>query len=156
MEQTGPLTPAQALEGLAACYQAFLARLEQSRVSSVGEVMGNYFRTQGNPRVPYAVEEFDAALTQQLTALAQVLEGCPAEERAAAAAQALEQMLFYPAPRNRNAAFSLAAFEGRAIVLVPLLPPDRRRQIAVRYARRNPPRHMLPNQKKLWSALCQP
>ena len=146
-------TTAQALEALEACYQAFITKLEKSKASSVGEVMGNFFRAQGNPRVAYAVEEFDDLLTHQVAALAGLLEGCPAEEAAAVAVQALEQMLFYPIPRDRNTAFSLAAFEGRAQPLLPFLPPDKRREMASRYARRTPPRDMLPNQKKLWNTL---
>ena len=156
MEETAVQAAARALEELEACYGDFVARLEKSKASSVGEVMGNFFRSQGNPRVSYAVEEFDAAMTERLAALTAALEACPPEEACQPALLALERMLFYPAPRDRTVAFSLSAFEGRAIALLPFLPPDRRRETAGRYARRNPPRHMLPNQKKLWEALYRP
>ena len=64
-------------------------------------------------------------------------------------------MLFYPVPKDNTVAFSLSAFEGRAMALLPFLPPDKQREIASRYARRTTPRQMLPNQKKLWKALSQ-
>lgn len=155
MEEPIPVSAPQALEALEACYQAFMEKLKQSKASSVGEVMGNFFRAQGNPRVSYAVEEFDAAMTRRLTDLTALLADCPAEEACTLAAQALELMLFYPVPADNTVAFSLSAFEGRAIALLPFLPPEKQRGIASRYARRTPPRRMLPNQKKLWQALAQ-
>ena len=115
--------------------------------------MGRFFRSQGNPRVAYAVEEFDAALTQQVATLAGLLADCPAEEAGELAAQALELMLFYPIPADSNIAFSLAAFEGRAQPLVVFLPPRLRQEAARRYAKRTPPRRMFPNQQKLWKEL---
>lgn len=155
MEEHTPASAARALEELEACYRNFTEKLNKSKASSVGEVMGNFFRAQGNPRVSYAVEEFDAAMTERLTALTGLLEACPAEEARSLAAQALELMLFYPVPADRTVAFSLSAFEGRAIVLLPFLPPHTQREFASRYARRTTPRQMLPNQKKLWKALSQ-
>lgn len=155
MDDRTPASAALALEALEACYRAFMEKLKQSKASSVGEVMGNFFRAQGNPRVSYAVEEFDAAMTERLTTLTAVLETCPAEEACRLAVQALELMLFYPVPADNTVAFSLSAFEGRAIALLPFLPPEQQRVLASRYARRTPPRRMLPNQKKLWQALAQ-
>lgn len=156
MDEHTPASPAQALEELEACYRHFIEKLKKSKASSVGEVMGNFFRAQGNPRVSYAVEEFDAAMTERLAALTAVLETCPAEEAGDLAVQALELMLFYPVPADRTVAFSLAAFEGRAVALLPFLPPDKQREAASRYARRTPLRQMLPNQEKLWKALARP
>ena len=155
MEAHIPVSTTQALEELEACYREFTEKLNKSKASSVGEVMGNFFRAQGNPRVSYAVEEFDAAMTERLTVLTGLLETCPAEEACRLAAQALELMLFYPVPADHTVAFSLSAFEGRAMALLPFLPPDRQRELATRYARRTTPRQMLPNQKKLWKALSQ-
>ncbi len=156
MEEHTPVSAPQALEALEACYRDFIDKLKKSKASSVGEVMGNFFRAQGNPRVSYAVEEFDGILTARLTALTALLEACPAEEACQLAAQALELMLFYPVPADNTVAFSLSAFEGRAQALLPFLPADRQREAASRYARRTPPRRMLPNQKKLWKALSRP
>lgn len=153
MEETASLSPGQALEELLAGYQAFMGKLERSKAASVGEVMGNFFRAQGNPRVTYAVEEFDQLLTGQVAALAELLRDCPAEQADALAGRALEQMLFYPPPADRAAAFPLAAFEGHALPLVPFLSPVRRRDMIRRYLKRNPARQMLPNQQKLWRAL---
>ena len=156
MEEYTPASAAQALEELETCYRDFIEKLKKSKASSVGEVMGNFFRAQGNPRVSYAVEEFDAAMTERLAALTPLLEGCPAEEACRLAAQALELMLFYPVPADSTVAFSLSAFEGRAVALLPFLSPDQQREAASRYARRTPPRRMLPNQEKLWKALARP
>ena len=61
MEEHTPVSAPQALEDLEVCYRDFIEKLKKSKASSVGEVMGNFFRAQGNPRVSYAVEEFDAA-----------------------------------------------------------------------------------------------
>lgn len=156
MEGYAPASAAQALEELETCYRDFIEKLKKSKASSVGEVMGNFFRAQGNPRVSYAVEEFDAAMTERLAALTALLEGCPVEEACRLAAQALELMLFYPVPADSTVAFSLSAFEGRAVALLPFLSPDQQREAASRYARRTPPRRMLPNQEKLWKALARP
>lgn len=144
---------AQALDDLRACYGAFMEKLEKSRISSVGEAMGNLFRTQGNPRVSYAVEEFNDTVNSRVAALAALLESCPAEEARQFALSALEQILFYPPPADHTTAFSLAAFEGCALPLIPFLPPEQRQELGRRYARRTAPRHMLPNQKKVWTAL---
>lgn len=153
MDQAQALTAPQALEELRGCYDAFIQKLEKSRASSVGEVMGRFFRSQGNPRVAYAVEEFDAIVTQHVAVLAGLLVDCPEEEAGELAAQALELMLFYPIPADSNIAFSLAAFEGRAQPLVVFLPPRLRQEAARRYAKRTPPRRMFPNQQKLWKEL---
>ena len=77
MEEHTPVSAPQALEDLEVCYRDFIEKLKKSKASSVGEVMGNFFRAQGNPRVSYAVEEFDAAMTERLTTLTAVLETCP-------------------------------------------------------------------------------
>lgn len=144
---------AQALDDLRTCYGAFMEKLEKSRISSMGEAMGNLFRAQGNPRVSYAVEEFNDAVNSRVTALADLLGSAPADEAREATLLALEQILFYPLPADHTTAFSLAAFEGCALPLIPFLPPEQRWELGRRYARRTVPRKMLPNQKKVWSAL---
>lgn len=152
MEATSAL---QALEELQACYKAFVEKLTECRASNMGEAMGFLFRAQGNPKVGYAVEEFDKTVTGRINALAEELARCPAEEAAALTEQAMELMLFYPQPQDNTIAFSLTAFEGHARPLVSFLPPEVRQETARRYARRTPPRRMLPNQKKLWKELSQ-
>lgn len=156
MENTPELTVPQILEELEHCYAEFVERLEKSRAANSGEVMGFFFRVQGNPKVSLAVEDFNSALTGRVAALTELLAQCPAEQAGEWAAQALEVMLFYPVPANRSTAFSLAAFEGHALPLVPFLTPAGRQEAARRCAKRTPPRRMLPNQKKLWQALARP
>lgn len=143
----------QAVEELRGCYEAFAEKLEACCAANVGEAMGFLFRAQGNPKVGYAVEEFNAVVTRRVADLAERLTLCPAEQAGRLAEQAMELMLFYPQPRNNTISFSLAAFEGHARPLVRFLPAQRRQELARRYARRTPPRRMLPNQNKLWQAL---
>ena len=52
MEGYAPASAAQALEELETCYRDFIEKLKKSKASSVGEVMGNFFRAQGNPGCP--------------------------------------------------------------------------------------------------------
>lgn len=153
MNEMQTMSAAQALEELRAGYDDFVRKLEKGRASSIGEVMESFFRSQGNPRVAYAVEEFDGMIDAWVAALAGLLAECTPEEADEVAAQALELMLFYPVPADNMIAFSLSAFEGRAQPLLDFLTPQRRQEAASRYARRTPPRRMLPNQKKLWKAL---
>ena len=101
--------------------------------------MGFFFRSQGNPKVGSAVEEFNAIVTGRIAALAEQLAQCPAEEAEALTRQALELMLFYPIPQDNTISFSLTAFEGHARPLVDFLPPEVRQETAKRYAKRTPP-----------------
>lgn len=156
MEESPVLSAVQAIQALKDCYESFVKKLECSKTTSVGEVVGFLFRSQGNPKVNYAVSEFDPVVTEQVAALADCLSGCPADEANGLTLQALEHMLFYPIPKDSSIAFSLAAFEGKALPLVPFLTPKDRQELARRYARRTQPRQMLPNQNKLWSALSRP
>ena len=93
MDETPTVPTLPVLEELRACYGTFVEKLEKSRASSLGEVMGNYFRAQGNPRVTYAVEEFNETLNGHVAALANDLGSRPAEEAEALALEALEQIL---------------------------------------------------------------
>ena len=99
------------------------------------------------------MDAFAEELSVHVEALKTQLAACPAEEADRLAAQALELMLLYPRPKNGATEFSLAAFEGFAAPLLPLLAPARRAELAERYRALTPPRKMLPNQKKLWKAL---
>lgn len=156
MESAPVLTARQALNGLRVCYEDFVEKLEGCRASSIGEVMERFFRSQGNPKVGYAVDEFNGIITGRITSLAELLAQCPAEDASALTEQALELMLFYPIPRNDAVLFPLTAFEGHALPLVSFLSQEARQETARRYAKRTPPRRMLPNQKKLWQALSRP
>ena len=153
MEPNAPQTPEGALEALQKGYARYRAELEDSRATALSEVVGNLFRSQGNPRVNQLVSAFAPALEEWGAGLAGLLAGCTPEEADGYAAQALEQMLFYPRPADQSVEFSLQAFEGYAAPLLPFLAQDRRAETALRYQRRNPPRRMLPNQRKLWKAL---
>jgi len=155
MEETPIVSASQALEELRGCYEAFIHKLEECRAASMGEAMGFLFRSQGNPRVGYAVEEFNQVLISRVDTLGEQLAQCSPEEAGELTEQALELMLFYPQPKDNTISFSLTAFEGHALPLVPFLPEQARQEAARRYARRTPPRRMLPNQKKLWKALSQ-
>lgn len=155
MEYTPAASAAQALEEIGRCYQDYIETLQHCRSNSFNEIMESLFRSQGNPKVAHAVEEFDGIITGRIAALAELLAQCPAEEAGQLALQALEQVLFYRVYKDTTISFSLAAFEGRAFPLLPFLSPEQRQEVAGRYARRTPPRRMLPNQKKLWKELMQ-
>ena len=58
-----------------------------------------------------------------------------------------------PPPADRSLELYVAAFEGHAAPLLPFLEPSHRIRLSERYRRRNPPRRMLPCQKKLWKAM---
>lgn len=155
MEEAPVRSAPQAVEELQNAYEEFVHRLEKCRAATISEAMTFFFRGQGNPKVAIAVEEFDEIITGQVDALAGLLAECTAEEADRLAAQALDAMLFYPVPKDNTVMFSLAAFEGRAHPLIAFLSPDQRQETAKRYAKRTPPRRMLPNQKKLWKELSR-
>lgn len=155
MDGTSPSAALQALEALRGCYQEFMDKLQVCRTAGLGEAIGFFFQSQGNPRVGQAVDEFNGVVTGRVAALAEALAELTEAEAAELAAQAMELMLFYPLPKDNTILFSLAAFEGRAQALVPFLSPEARQELAGRYAKRTPPRRMLPNQKKLWKELSR-
>ena len=148
-----PQTPVQALEALQNAYSRFLDALPEARRASLGEAIGFFLHSDGNPKLGSLVDAFAEELPVHVEALKTQLAACPAEEADRLAAQALELMLLYPRPKNGATEFSLAAFEGFAAPLLPLLAPARRAELAERYRALTPPRKMLPNQKKLWKAL---
>ena len=155
MEDTPVMSAPQALDELRTCYEAFVEKLKECRTTSMGEAVGFFFRSQGNPRVGSAVEEFNTIVTGRIAALAEQLARCSAEEAEELTRQALELMLFYPVPQDNTISFSLAAFEGHARPLVDFLPPEARLETGKRYAKRTPPRRMLNKQKKLWKELSR-
>lgn len=153
MESAAPQTPVQALEALQNAYSRFLDALPEARRASLGEAIGFFLHSDDNPKLGSLVDAFAEELPVHVEALKTQLAACPAEEADRLAAQALELMLLYPRPKNGATEFSLAAFEGFAAPLLPLLAPARRAELAERYRALTPPRKMLPNQKKLWKAL---
>lgn len=153
MESAAPQTPVQALEALQNAYSRFLDALLEARRASLGEAIGFFLRSDGNPKLGSLVDAFAEELPVHVEALKTRLAACPAEEADRLATQALELMLLYPRPKDGATEFSLAAFEGFAAPLLPFLAPARRAELAERYRALTPPRKMLPNQKKLWKAL---
>mgnify|MGYP005792884389 CR=1 FL=1 len=148
-------TPEQVLEDMCSGYARFLEGLAEARSTGMMELFSNYLRGDGNPRLNQLVDTFAQRLGGWVKALTTLLSGLTPEEADHFAAQALEQMLFYPQPDDQRTAFSLLAFEGYAVPLVPYLTEKRRAEVAERYRKRTPPRRMMPNQKKLWKALTR-
>ena len=148
-------TPEQVLEDMRRGYARFVEGLAEARSTGMMELFSNYLRGDGNPRLNQLVDTFAQRLGGWVKALTTLLSGLTPEEADHFAAQALEQMLFYPQPDDQRTAFSLLAFEGYAVPLVPYLTEKRRAEVAERYRKRTPPRRMMPNQKKLWRALAR-
>ena len=76
----------------------------------------------------------------------------PSDEAKEAARCGLERLLFYPKPASLPEEFTLVALEGHGLPLAGLLSPSDRQKLALRYAKKTPPRPMMPNKKKLWTA----
>ena len=148
-------TPEQVLEDMRRGYARFVEGLEEARSTGMMELFSNYLRGDGNPRLNQLVDTFAQRLGGWVKALTTLLSGLTPEEADHFAAQALEQMLFYPQPDDQRRPFSLLGFEGYAVPLVPYLTEKRRAEVAERYRKRTPPRRMMPNQKKLWRALTR-
>ena len=148
-------TPEQVLEAMRQGYARYVEGLAEARSTGVGERFSFYLQGVGNPKVNQLVDGFAQALGGWVDALAALLSALPPEEADGFAARALEQMLFYPRPADRGTEFSVMAFEGCAVPLVPHLAEKRRAEVTERYRKRNPPRRMLPNQKRLWRALTR-
>ena len=146
-------SPRETLAAMEEGYARFWKELPLRRGTALGEVMSNLLRPDGNPKVNELVSSFAQALEGWVGELAGQLAALPPEEADEWAGRALEQMLFLPPPEERGAELYLAAFEGFALPLVPFLSPEQRAVAAKRYGKRNPPRRMLPNQKKLLGAL---
>ncbi len=150
MESAAPQTPVQALEALQNAYSRFLDALPEARRASLGEAIGFFLHSDGNPKLGSLVDAFAEELPVHVEALKTQLAACPAEEADRLAAQALELMLLYPRPKNGATEFSLAAFEGFAAPLLPLLAPARRAELAERYRALTPPGKTRPTQRSFW------
>ena len=93
MESAAPQTPVQALEALQNAYSRFLDALPEARRASLGEAIGFFLRSDGNPKLGSLVDAFAEELPVHVEALKTRLAACPAEEADRLATQALELML---------------------------------------------------------------
>ena len=107
MESAAPQTPVQALEALQNAYSRFLDALPEARRASLGEAIGFFLRSDGNPKLGSLVDAFAEELPVHVEALKTRLAACPAEEADRLATQALELMLLYPRPKDGATEFSL-------------------------------------------------
>ena len=92
MESAAPQTPVQALEALQNAYSRFLDALPEARRASLGEAIGFFLRSDGNPKLGSLVDAFAEELPVHVEALKTRLAACPAEEADRLAAQALERL----------------------------------------------------------------
>ncbi|MFQ9918038.1 MAG: hypothetical protein ACLRWQ_18255, partial [Flavonifractor plautii] len=122
-------------------------RASGDRRASLGEAIGFFLRSDGNPKLGSLVDAFAEELPVHVEALKTRLAACPAEEADRLATQALELMLL-SRPKDGTTEFSwppLRALPPRC----PFLAPARRAELAERYRALTPPRKMLPNRKAL-------
>ena len=80
MESAAPQTPVQALEALQNAYSRFLDALPEARRASLGEAIGFFLRSDGNPKLGSLVDAFAEELPVHVEALKTRLAACPAEE----------------------------------------------------------------------------
>ena len=80
MESAAPQTPVQALEALQNAYSRFLDALPEARRASLGEAIGFFLRSDGNPKLGSLVDAFAEDLPVHVEALKTRLAACPAEE----------------------------------------------------------------------------
>lgn len=113
---SGPGSPSERL-------QPVPGRASGGPQGQLGEAIGFFLHSDGNPKLGSLVDAFAEELPVHVEALKTQLAACPAEEADRLAAQALELMLLYPRPKNGATEFSLAAFEGFAAPLLPFWPP---------------------------------
>ena len=95
-------TPEQVLEDMCSGYARFLEGLAEARSTGMMELFSNYLRGDGNPRLNQLVDTFAQRLGGWVKALPTLLSGLTPEEADHFAAQALEQMLFYPQPDDQR------------------------------------------------------
>ena len=149
MESAAPQTPVQALEALQDAYSRFLDALPEARRASLGEAIGFFLRSDGNPKLGSLVDAFAEELPVHVEALKTQLAACPAEEADRLAAQALELMLLSsPAQKRRHRVFPGRPLRALPPRCSPFWPPPAGRSWRSATGRSAPPRKMLPNQKK--------
>ena len=151
------LTPSEALKALENCYDALLEALPDARqAEDTRGALSNLFSGHSyHPGLDALMDKYVPLLADHVAALAQAVQVQPGPEAQAAALRGLERLLFYPKPASPPEEFTLVAFEGYGLPLGPLLSPEDRLDLAQRYAKKTPPRRMMPNQKKLWRALTR-
>ena len=150
------LTPSEALKALENCYEALLEALPDARqAEDTRGALSNLFSGHSyHPGLDALMDKYVPLLADHVAALAQAVRAQPGPEAQAAALRGLERLLFYPKPASPPEEFTLVAFEGNGLSLAPLLAPEDRLDLAQRYAKKTPPRRMMPNQKKLWKLLA--
>ena len=150
------LTPSEALKALENCYDALLEALPDARqAEDTRGALSNLFSGHSyHPGLDALMDKYVPLLADHVAALAQAVQVQPGPEAQAAALRGLERLLFYPKPASPPEEFTLVAFEGYGLPLGPLLSPEDRLDLAQRYAKKTPPRRMMPNQKKLWKLLA--
>ena len=150
------LTPSEALKALENCYEALLEALPDARqAEDTRGALSNLFSGHSyHPGLDALMDKYVPLLADHVAALAQAVQVQPGPEAQAAALRGLERLLFYPKPSSPPEEFTLVAFEGYGLPLAPLLAPEDRLDLAQRYAKKTPPRRMMPNQKKLWKLLA--
>ena len=150
------LTPSEALKALENCYDALLEALPDARqAEDTRGALSNLFSGHSyHPGLDALMDKYVPLLADHVAALAQAVQAQPGPEAQAAALRGLERLLFYPKPASPPEEFTLVAFEGYGLPLAPLLADEDRLDLAQRYAKKTPPRRMMPNQKKLWKLLA--
>ena len=150
------LTPSEALKALENCYDALLEALPDARQAEDPRgALSNLFSGHSyHPGLDALMDKYVPLLSDHVAALALAVQAQPGPEAQAAALRGLERLLFYPKPASPPEEFTLVAFEGNGLSLAPLLADQDRLDLAQRYAKKTPPRRMMPNQKKLWKLLA--
>ena len=150
------LTPSEALKALENCYDALLEALPDARQAEDPRgALSNLFSGHSyHPGLDALMDKYVPLLSDHVAALALAVRAQPGPEAQAAALRGLERLLFYPKPASPPEEFTLVAFEGNGLSLAPLLADQDRLDLAQRYAKKTPPRRMMPNQKKLWKLLA--
>ena len=150
------LTPSEALKALENCYDALLEALPDARqAEDTRGALSNLFSGHSyHPGLDALMDKYVPLLSDHVAALALAVQAQPGPEAQAAALRGLERLLFYPKPASPPEEFTLVAFEGYGLPLGPLLSTEDRLDLAQRYAKKTPPRRMMPNQKKLWKLLA--
>ena len=150
------LTPSEALKALENCYDALLEALPDARqAEDTRGALSNLFSGHSyHPGLDALMDKYVPLLSDHVAALALAVRAQPGPEAQAAALRGLERLLFYPKPASPPEEFTLVAFEGNGLSLAPLLADQDRLDLAQRYAKKTPPRRMMPNQKKLWQLLA--
>lgn len=149
------LIPQEALKALDDCYDALLNALPDARrAEDPRGVLSSFFSGHSyHPGLDALLRDYTTLLSGHVEALALAVRTCPGDEAQEAVRCGLERLLFYPKPASLPEEFTLVALEGHGLPLAGLLSPGDRQELAQRYAKKTPPRRMMPNQKKLWKAL---